>query len=275
MPDRRRVHHRPAAHALAGSAWSFNGAVQYVLGNAGLYITQHGIAGGPTGVPFPGYWNGSLWTLFYEFCAYIATAALFSLPLARRRPSIFAAVVLCLTIVGQLAAPMLPASVSTNLYRNMVTNALWLGAFYAAGALLATVRNRVPASTPLALGAAAVLVVSVLTSTITTLGALPLAYLALWLGAVMRIRVGSRNDISYGVYIYAFPVQQALAAFGLHLAVPFWVFAFVALVITSGLAWASWRLVEQSSLWVARILTKAPTPPDCGRRGLVRRGSDV
>jgi peptidoglycan/LPS O-acetylase OafA/YrhL len=53
-----------------------------------------------------------------------------------------------------------------------------------------------------------------------------------------------RNDISYGVYIYAFPIQQLLAVYGLH---QFGLAAYmtVSAMITIFLALGSWFLVEQ------------------------------
>ena len=46
------------------------------------------------------------------------------------------------------------------------------------------------------------------------IAALPLAYAIIVSGALVR-RFPLRNDISYGMYIYAFPVQQLLATLGL------------------------------------------------------------
>ncbi|WP_431277444.1 acyltransferase family protein [Leifsonia poae] len=50
-------------------------AATYVVKNAGLRITEFGIAGTPTNVPYPGVWNGSLWTLWWEFLCYLAVLA--------------------------------------------------------------------------------------------------------------------------------------------------------------------------------------------------------
>ena len=69
-----------------------------------------------------------------------------------------------------------------------------------------------------------------------------------WLGVVLPLqRVGHVNDISYGVYIYAFPVQQLLVLFGaagLGI-VPFVLLAFA---VTYPLAALSWFLVEKPAI---------------------------
>jgi peptidoglycan/LPS O-acetylase OafA/YrhL len=55
------------------------------------------------------------------------------------------------------------------------------------------------------------------------------------------------GDLSYGVYIYAFPVQQALMqAFGPQLGLPVFIGATLAFVLP--LAAASWWLVERPAL---------------------------
>jgi len=50
------------------------------------------------------------------------------------------------------------------------------------------------------------------TMTSVDVTALFLAYPLIWLGIHLPLhRIGSRNDYSYGIYIYAFPIQQLLA----------------------------------------------------------------
>jgi hypothetical protein len=65
-----------------------------------------------------------------------------------------------------------------------------------------------------------------------------LTYAVLWLGARLPLRVG-KYDVSYGIYIYAFPVSQLLASseHSSRLGV-FWQ-AVLTLVLCTPLAWAS------------------------------------
>ena len=65
------------------------------------------------------------------------------------------------------------------------------------------------------------------------------------------------GDISYGLYVYAFPVQQAVwascAAF-----LGFWAMAAVSAAIATGLALLSWHVVEKPALaWKQRIAARA------------------
>jgi peptidoglycan/LPS O-acetylase OafA/YrhL len=59
--------------------------------------------------------------------------------------------------------------------------------------------------------------------------------------------VGQYGDLSYGIYIYGFPVQQiVLATNGGH--APAWVGGLIALPVTCVLAWLSWHWVERPAL---------------------------
>ncbi len=55
------------------------------------------------------------------------------------------------------------------------------------------------------------------------------------------------GDISYGVYLWAFPIQQIVIAHLLGL-VGFWVSMLLAAIVTTALALASWHFVERPAL---------------------------
>ena len=60
--------------------------INYIMSNISLHIGQWDIGGTLQGVPYPGAWNGSLWTLYFEFACYILVGALLSSRLIRRSP---------------------------------------------------------------------------------------------------------------------------------------------------------------------------------------------
>ncbi len=39
---------------------------EYVLGNSAVALLKFDVGGTPAGIPYPGVWNGSLWTLIYR-----------------------------------------------------------------------------------------------------------------------------------------------------------------------------------------------------------------
>jgi peptidoglycan/LPS O-acetylase OafA/YrhL len=131
-----------------------------------------------------------------------------------------------------------------------------LGSYFFAGAVLCVYANRIPASRSLVAISAAVLAAAALTNHVQAVGALPLAYLLIWLGSVLPLQaVGRRNDISYGVYIYAFPVQQLLVLTGAH-ALGVLPFTALCVLCTIPLAALSWFLVEEPAMRLKRV-----TPP--------------
>lgn len=91
--------------------------------------------------------------------------------------------------------------------------------------------------------------------------AVPLAYAVIVSGALLKYRqLRLRTDLSYGVYIYAFPAQQLLVVGGLGHLQPVVLFV-VAAVATLPLAAASWFLIEKPSLSLKRRLKRRWSGP--------------
>ncbi|MEU0056414.1 hypothetical protein [Streptomyces sp. NPDC006334] len=153
----------------------------------------------------------------------------------------------------------------------------YLGLAFCLGMLGELYKKHVPVSDPLALVSFAVLLGSLRYGYFYVVGIPAFAYALLWLairlpGAFRRI--GARNDYSYGIYIYGFLVQQALAVagctrFGLT------VYFLLTMALTLLLVVASWHLVERPALRLkdlgkrrAVVVQGAPpVPRDGGRSG--------
>jgi peptidoglycan/LPS O-acetylase OafA/YrhL len=230
-------------------------SLMYVVHNFGLWIFQYGIDGTPTGVPFDGVWNGSLWTLSWEFICYLGILVLGKTGLLR------SAWPLCIAFA--LVWVMNLAGVGDAFDNGFVGNALRFSLVFLAGAVLAKFEDRVRLSGVGAAVAFVAVAVSLLLPDYRLLAAPALAYGLVGVGGLLSTpRLAITNDISYGMYVYAFPVQQLLASAGLiGLGVPgFWVAATLA---TVPLAAASWFLVERPVIRLNRRLQVARRPaPD-------------
>lgn len=235
----------PASTLLDGRSYDWRSGATYVLRNALLFTTQMGIDGTPKGVPYEGLWNASTWSLPYEAAAYVVFGLLVALPTFRARSAAVVCVALAACALAQLGAGV-GSSTALELTR------LW--SFFAAGTLLWFVRERLPSSITRGLLAGGLVLGTLLLGRAwyLTIAPVPLAFLLLWLGARLPVRIGCRNDISYGVYLFAFPMQQLMAVAGVPKAVGLVWFAALSLAVTVPVAWASWLMVERPSMRLRR-----------------------
>ncbi|MCV7409163.1 acyltransferase [Mycobacterium florentinum] len=212
---------------------------EYVLKNSAVAVLQFDVGGTPTGVPFPGMWNGSLWTLIYEVLCYVGVALLGLAGLTHRRWT--SAVVLVLAVC---LAAYLPPMTFPGVWSNEQCIARFAIVF-AAGALVYQWKDAIPARWSLVAASVVIVLVTGLLPDYRLVGAIPLAYAVIVSGALIHNRyLRLPTDLSYGVYIYAFPVQQLLVICGLVHLNPF-VFAVIATIATLPLAALSWFLIEK------------------------------
>ena len=194
---------------------------------------------------------GSIWTLPYEVICYFGVlgAGLVGLLANRRRASFL--VLGCLGIV--IAIPFFETDVPTRLLR-----LAQLGLPFVLGAAAWIWRDRIWLSPVIlfALTAAAVIcrqtpIADLLLATAITYGTLLLGY-----GWFLRRYVKLPGDYSYGLYIYAFPIQGLV----MHLAGPLDPLGnvFLALPLTLMMAILSWHLVERPWLKPSRMQTSLP-----------------
>ncbi|MGT2461830.1 hypothetical protein [Sinomonas atrocyanea] len=128
-------------------------------------------------------------------------------------------------------------------------------AVFMAGSLLAAQRHRVPVGAVPAVAAAALVWAALATGYGTVLAPLPFAYLVLCAGsAKIGAPIGRRLDVSYGLYVYGWPVQQLLAAARVPAHLPVLAFAVVCLLAAWPLGLISCLAVERP----ARALLRRP-----------------
>lgn len=218
-------------------------AAAYVARNLTLYRPIYPLPGvfesNPLGNPI----NGSLWTLRYEVTCYAALTVL-ALFGVFGRPLLMATVLGVVTL-GTLSTRVLGAP-------HVAHYLFFLGFPFVLGMAVYTWRHSLPLRVPFLLALALVTIVLgqvgvpdalfriVLTTT--------LAYGAFLIGYHPKLRLRSYNrlgDYSYGMYIYAFPVQQIIVWMGVTYLIPHIFLAFSAALVCAVL---SWTLVERPAL---------------------------
>jgi peptidoglycan/LPS O-acetylase OafA/YrhL len=88
-------------------------------------------------------------------------------------------------------------------------------------------------------------------------------YLILWFAhqsPVLPIsRFTNKTDLSYGIYLYAWPTQSTIAFFADRSINP-WALSAVTLALASAAAWVSWTFIEKPAL--ALIARPRPCNPE-------------
>jgi peptidoglycan/LPS O-acetylase OafA/YrhL len=197
-------------------------------------------------VPLHGEFNGSLWTMPVEVRMYLYLAAIWValafLPAFRLKVMRF--------VLPLSAAALLVFVLSPRLTGGAVNGANIRVFMFLYGSSLYLWRDRGPVSPWLLVGIVAALALASFDKTVFfVVYVFSLAPLVLHLVYVPRGRIRAFNDwgdYSYGVYIYAFPVQQTLALLfpGLSLGAMMASSAAVSVAI----AILSWKLIEERAL---------------------------
>jgi peptidoglycan/LPS O-acetylase OafA/YrhL len=249
---------------LSGYFGGSRGALSYIWQNFALRMTHFDINATPAHVPYPNSWDGSLWTLEWEFLCYLLVGGLALIGVLRRQ------LLVLVLFVASWALEAAQYQLKPNLSQAALSHGLDLLRFapiFLAGSLIYVYRDKIPDSTALFTALLVLFAIGSFAHDQGNLAGPLLAYLCIWLGAHLPMaRVGARNDLSYGIYIYAFPVTQLLAIWGVNRwgDVSYLVLIVAATLVLAGL---SWKLVESPALrakkWSpgSRQARTEPVPP--------------
>ncbi|WP_375396537.1 acyltransferase family protein [uncultured Sphingomonas sp.] len=140
--------------------------------------------------------------------------------------------------------------------------------YFMTGVVFYRFRDRIPFSLPLCLASIVVAVATLLFDQTVWLSLVPVAYVTVYLGLLNppKIALLLRGDYSYGIYLYAYPIQQVYVY--LFPGAPWYVNLALALPTTAIFAVFSWHAIERPALTLKRAFARRSPPPDAANRGL-------
>jgi peptidoglycan/LPS O-acetylase OafA/YrhL len=187
--------------------------------------------------PYPGVANASLWTIPLEFFCYLIVSVIGLFCLFKRRFLIFLAVVVFYEVY------------IISLFTGFNQSEEYLICFLT-GATIWLWRDKIPFSKIIAGSClVALLVTSQFKPWFSIVFPIMGGYCILWFAYGPKLMLSSwaeKTDLSYGTYLYAFPIQQVFAM-NTTLRHP-WVIFGIATPVTLLVAWLSWNLVEKRFL---------------------------
>ena len=215
-------------------------AVKYLIKNMSLFRLQWALPGVFEDNIYPKAINGSLWTLSHEFRLYglvllVGVFRSFDWPVLLR--------FIALAFVVYLQC--IPATTSSE-----------LATCFVIGAVIYLWRNHMPASMIISVLLVVVAIASKGTTAYLPILLLTISYSSLALGYYPFKKLLAYNrlgDYSYGIYIYAFPMQQLASHFGADTPVENILFAAVP---TITMAILSWHLIEGPALGMKNTVCK-------------------
>jgi peptidoglycan/LPS O-acetylase OafA/YrhL len=207
--------------------------------------------------------NGSLWTLRYEICCYFAVAAVGSIGVLSAL-HVRKAVLLIMIFMSSAALIWLDAAGAGNSYDRlgMLYELARLAMCFQLGCLYAVLGAQIALRVAYVISLVLLMVAVIGTPLFTPVANIATAYAAFWFAFVPNGKWIRWNrwapDYSYGIYIYAFPIQQALISLIPGISPIFTIsIGFCVTLLFAGL---SWHLVEKPSLSLKRHVSRLARP---------------
>ncbi len=212
------------------------------------------------GLPYP-VLNGSIWTIAYEFRCYIAVPVIGGVwRLLRLGMFQLRWVLLVLVLAGLVVDAAGYTSNADTIWTIMIGRPwdnLNFCSVFGVGALFYLFRDRIVLDNYGALAAGCLLFVTLFNrhaaiSGLAVLGGYLLFWFALKFKCLEVSMVAGRNDISYGLYLYAWPIQNMVI--WLDRTINPWVLSLITLALAGLAGYVSWHLVEKRVLAFAQRL---------------------
>ena len=243
----------PLASSLSIGAYFQDSYTYTYLRSVFLYPIQAELPGAFAQNVYKGVINGSLWSIPFEVLYYGMVAALGVFRLHARRSVVLLLVVFSILVdisFQSIFGESDPHLVQMTYYA-IVHSALP----FCCGMLFYSFRDSVTYKPVYAGSAVFVLYYTAFFGGLYICGSIAGAYLLFYLvfqGPVLTRGIAKYGDFSYGIYLYAFPLQQLVIHLFGGVLDPYLQFA-ITLPLSFAFAWASWFLVEKPALRLKTI----------------------
>ena len=200
-----------------------------------------------SGNPIPDVVNNSLWTIPAELKCYLVLVLLAHTGILKRK--------ILLTVVFLCAAAFLKADVHANTSGQEILSMQMLITCFISGVIFYAWREYIPFHYSLLLLSIAGFITALygFPHLLFVLGALCITYITVFAGLspMPRLSVLMAGDYSYGIYLYAYPIQQTVVWLLPKAREPYYV-VLIATPVTIGIAMLSWRYIEKPALALKR-----------------------
>ena len=226
------------------------------LNNIFMYNTTYTLPGVFTDNTYPGAVNGSIWTLAYEFTMYLAVAIIGVMKIYKKiSPVLMWSSLLFLVL---LLVTLNSSHSTISIFYLEIGQLLTLGLMFFSGIMMHKYNKNIKLNNLAGVFSLIIFIgLSILIPKATPLlAAVFLTYGLFSLGRYEGLSSVSRwGDFSYGLYIYAFPIQQMIASATQTLNP--WKMFILSTMLTLIVAATSWYFIESKSLkWKDKINTK-------------------
>ena len=223
----------------------------YLVNNIGFIRYQDFLPGVFEHNTVPHYINGSLWTLKYELLCYVVTAILGYFGFLKFR------VLGIFFLFSSLANILIQGHFIDNLadwnggLPFIVKSFLELLPYYLAGSLIYIIRDRLPYRASFAFGSLFLIFLSLpipglFKPMFSVVGAY-LVFYAAYFPKINPLNLSKIGDLSYGVYIYGWIIQQIVVQW-LHPHINWFTNCLISLPFILGASFLSWHLVEKRAM---------------------------
>lgn len=241
----------PLVTNVSLSEYFADGATREYLKTGSLYFIKYALPGVFGDNPYPVAVNGSIWTLSYEFTMYMGVLFFAIFGLLRFR---WITLLIWLVALGHFG--FLPSHTPPNVWEPLNLDIYAFAKFFLyflGGMVFYLFKDKILYKWWIFLLVTAVWIGSFVTPYVLMISYVCLPYIIIYLAHLPGRMNGwaKYGDFSYGMYLYAFPVQQTIAHFwpilGLGEITTEYMMP-LAIVLTFPFAYLSWKLVEEPAL---------------------------